>query len=212
MDEIKGTQPNSPQAGKASDGSQETTPKVDTKTYTQEELDRALQADRIARGRDAKSFELREKSLNERDEALKRREAEIEAADLEKLKDNPEALDLHKQSRAIKEERAALEKDKREHEATIRAAQEELRDKAIWGIAAGHTTDPKEMANLHSRLKNLNIDDMAKLEEIAAAITAEKPKEPTENKDGFAPDSGVTSGTHPTLKGDRALSDYFRNK
>lgn len=200
MDETKETQANSPQGTeKASAGSEGTTPTVQAKTYTQSEMDKAIQADRISRGRDAKAFEVREKSLTEREERIKAEEAKIEAAEVERLKDNPEALDLHKQRKAIKEERAALERDKAEHSATIKAAQDSVREKAIWGIAAEHREDPKEMADLFNRLNGLGIDDMEKLGQIADAIAPKKAEESAEEQDEgkapFNPDSNVTSGS-----------------
>lgn len=200
MDKIKETQKNSPQSGKASEGSEETTPKADAKTYNQEELDKAIQKDRIARGRDAKSIELKEKSLTEREEALKKKEAEREADELEEAKKDPDKLAEYnakkadrERSKSLDEREADLARSKAEHEAEIAAAKESQKEVTIWQVASAKNIEPMRLKNLSEKF---NVEGKEKLEDLADEI-ASGTAETTERK----VDSGVTSGGKESLEG-----------
>jgi len=188
MDETKETQKDSLPQGKAPVGSEGTTPKVEPQTYTQDQLSAAVQNALIKAGRDAKSFELKGQSLTEREAKVKAWEEQQERAQLEAIKNNPEALDLHKQRKTLREERATLEKEKLEHAEEIRIARETKREIAIWEIAQKHNADPV-------KLKELNVEDMGQLEKIAEALgKPQEPKEPSQHID-----SGLTTGAKKSL-------------
>jgi len=182
MAEIDTTKQGAPFEKASPDGGEETTPKVEAKTYTQEELDRAIHAARSQAGRDAKSLELRDQALTSREKALKEREEKLEAAELEGLKNDPQKLDIHQQRKALREERAALEKEKAEHQAEIEAAREIQRELDIWEIGEKYALDPQMLKDL-----NLPLDQT---EAVAKRLSEARPKETKEIKT----DSSVTSG------------------
>jgi len=195
MDETKGNPKDSLQTtGRASQGNEGTTPK-EAKTYTEEEVNKRISDALAAKGRDAKSLELKEQSLTEREERIKTAEAKIEAAELEKLKDNPEALDLHKAKKAIKEERAALERDKAEHAEMVKSAQETQMEIKLWEIATEEKIDP---VLLKDTMKNLGLTTVEQAKTLAKRLS-EPAKRPAEGEVPFTPISGVTSGTRGTL-------------
>ena len=214
MDETNQTK-DSLQEGKAPEGKEGTTPKVEAKTYSEEEkneeVKKAVQNALIKAGRDNKTLELKGQVLTEREEAVKTAEAEV--AELQEQLKNPDAVDWAKKNKELQEaqknlrkEKAELTKKQAEFDSQIKVVQEETRDKAIWGIAAKFTNEPAEMADLFVSLSKLNIEDMGQLEELARTITSAKPKTP------ITPDSLITSGSVKSLKGDAALAEFFRDK
>ena len=187
MAEIDTTKQGAPSQKASPDGGGETTPKVEAKTYTQEELDRAVHAARSQAGRDAKTLDLRDQSLTAREKALKEKEDKLEAAELEKLKGNPEALDIHQQRKALREERATLDKEKAEHKAAIEAVQSYQRKLDVGELAGKYDLDAQMLLDL-----NLSIEQT---ETVAQRLSKDKPKETKEIKT----DSGVTSGGRQDL-------------
>jgi len=193
-DETKETQKDSLPQGKAPVGSEGTTPKVEPQTYTQDQLSAAVQNALIKAGRDAKSFELKGQSLTERETKLKAWEEQQEHAQLEAIKNNPEALDLHKQKKTLKEERAALEKEKLEHAEEIRIARETKREIEIWEVAQAKGVDPVKLKTLSTKF---NIEGKERLEELAGEVISGKPQEPKEPSQHI--DSGMTTGAKKSL-------------
>jgi colicin import membrane protein len=228
MDETKQTEGlPSVAAEKAPEGSEGTTPETEAKTYSEEELQKALQTDRVKRGRDDKSFELREKNLTEREQAIKEREAQQEAAELEEARRDPEKMrtyqakqtrkqqeanlnaerDKIRQERAdIQQEREALQRDKVEHEAEIKAARENTLVLEIWRIAKAEGVDPEE---LKDTMADLNLTTVEQAKAVAKRLS-KKPKEETAEKKATH-DSLVTSG-HVPAQGEKALSNFFRDQ
>ena len=78
-------------------GSEGTTPK-ETKTFTEEDVEKRMQADRVARGRDAKSLETRETALKAQEDAnraasiaIEQQRLDTQRKELESVADDPEA-------------------------------------------------------------------------------------------------------------------------
>jgi septal ring factor EnvC (AmiA/AmiB activator) len=235
MDETKQTDGlPSANAEKAPAGSEGTTPKPEVKTYSQEEFDKAIQADRVARGRDAKK-------LSDWEASLKAQQAEIEAsrteitkiqeqideAELEAAKGDPARLrelqarksykallaDLETKKRELQKERDALERDKTEHAETLKAAQEAQLEIDIWEIGAEFNVNP---VTLKDTMKDLNLSTADQARALAKRLS-ESLKRPDESEKGLTPDSGVTSGTgKPTMEqlGKMSMEDYaaYRKK
>jgi len=118
MDETKETnQDSSPEKETTPGGSEGTTPKE--KTFTKEDIQKLIQDDRVARGRDAKSLETREAALKTQEEAnraasieVERQRLEAQRKELESVADDPEAkkallrsYDLDKREREIEDKR-----------------------------------------------------------------------------------------------------------
>jgi len=189
--------------GQSSPGEQGTS---QAKTYTEEEVNKKL-SDALAKaGRDTKSLELKRQSLTEREDRIKGAEAKIEAAELEKLKDNPEALDLHKAKKAIREERAALERDKAEHAEMVRAAQKTQMEIELWEIATGEKIDP---VLLKDTMEDLNLTTVEQAKLLAKRLSGKKEVSP------FNPITGVTSGHKDSMEGKSArqlFAEAFRER
>lgn len=217
MDEIKETQKDSPQVGKAPESSEETTPKVEAKTYTEEDVKKAIQSALTKAGRDAKKLTDWEAGLKSQQQEIDATKAEIvklqeqiDEAEVESARGDPAKLrelqakksyksllgDLENKKREMARERAILDRDKVEHEATIEAARETQREIDIWKLAEKYSLDAQMLKDL-----NLSIEQT----EAVAKRLGEKPKTIT-------PDSGVTSGNKTMLKGDAALADFFRKQ
>jgi len=198
MDKIEETQEDSPQnKGKAPEGSEETTPKKEAKTYTEEEHQKALQADRIKRGRDDKSLTNREANVKAREDATKAAQEKRDAAELEEVRNDPDKLAVYRSQQAERErtkkqdEREAdLNKREAEHEAEITSAREAQKEITIWQVATAKKVDPMRLKTLSEKF---NIEGKEKLEELADEIASEKPA-----TEGLKTDSGVTKGG-PTL-------------
>ncbi|MBA7466123.1 hypothetical protein ES707_01298 [subsurface metagenome] len=203
MDETKKTQGlPSDNAEKAPEGSEGTTPKADAKTYTEDEFQGALQADRIKRGRDDKSLSGREVAVKSREDANKAEQERRDAAELAEAQKDPDRLAVYQSKKAERqrarsqdERDAAQDKREAEHEAEINAAREAQKEINIWQIASAKGIDPVRLKNLSEKF---NIEGKEKLEELAGEIASGKP-EPTDKKKPH--DSLVTSGGGKDLSG-----------
>ena len=209
MGEIDETKQGTPSEKEAPpSGKEEITPKETPQTYTQDQVDKTVDAALTKAGRDAKSFELKEKSLTERGEQLEQWRKDKEAAELEALKDNPEALDFYKERKTLKQEKADLAKEKAEHAEEIRIAKETQQESAIREIATEHKVDPVKLKNLSTKF---NIEGKEQLAELAEEIASGKTADPS-----FDVDSGKTTGGKKDLSGmspmELAREGYSKSK
>ena len=197
MDETEETKENPlSETETASDGSEGTTPKGEAKTqYTQEEVDKLLQADRIKRGRDDKALETRKTDLDAKEEAIRAREAKVaereaaeDAAELAEAKTDPDKMAAYKAKQAeksksksldereaaIKKERAELDRNKAEHAERVRAAEEVTLGMKLYEIAARHELNPED---LKAGVEDLNLTTEAQAEALAKRMkpTGERP-------------------------------------
>ena len=126
MDEIKETNQDSPEKDTPG-GSEETTPK-EIKTFTEEDVQKLIQTDRVARGREAKSLETREAAIKAQEQAnkeasveLERQRLETQRKELESVADDPDAKKaLLRQYDFEKRERELNEREKANREAIER--------------------------------------------------------------------------------------------
>lgn len=197
QDETEETQKNSLQdPGKASEGSEGTTPPGEAKTqYTQEELDKALQADRIKRGRDDKTLSTREATVASQEESVKAGLARIEewerqqdAADLAEAQKDPAKMRAYQANKAERNRVKGLDEReaavvKREAEATRREAEGDSKVKAaeevtlgmkLYEIAARYNLNPEE---LKKDVKDFNLTTVEQAEALAKRLstTGERP-------------------------------------
>ena len=217
MDKIKETREDSPQSlGKAPEGSEETTPKADAKTYTEKDMEKALQADRIKRGRDDKSLSNRETAIKTREDAIAESERQREAAELEEAKNDPDKLAVYQsrqaeRQRTKKQDERDADQDKREaeHEAEITAAKEAQKEITIWQVASAKNIDLVRLKDLSEKF---NVEGKEKLEELADEIASGN-SETSEKKKTV--DSLVTSGGKASSEGKTSrqiYADNFRDK
>ena len=207
MGEIKETPKNSPQTGKASEGSEETTPKAEAKTYTEKDIEKAVQVALTKAGRDAKALADKEATLNTEKEAVDTAKAEIaeiqkqiDEAELEAARGDPDKLkelqakksykaklaELDTKNKELQKREADLNRREAEHEAEIQAAKETQREITIWQIAQEKSVDPVRLKTLAEKF---NIEGKENLEELANEIASGKPEGET-----LKVDSGATSG------------------
>jgi len=126
MDETKETQKDtSPEKGTSPGGSEGTTPK-ETKTFTEEDVDKRIQSDRVARGRDAKSLETREAVVKTQEEANKAANLELvqqrldtQRKELESVADDPEAKKALLRSYDLDKREREIEDKRKENEAAV---------------------------------------------------------------------------------------------
>jgi len=201
MDETKETKQDASSAG--GDG---TTSKETTRTYTEEEKQKAV-SDALAKaGRDAKTLETREAALNAEKEAVETAKAEIaevqkqiDKAELEAAEGDPARLrelqakksykallaDLETKKKELNKQEADLNRSKAEHESEIEAARKTQFEIELWKIAEAEGVDAAE---LKETMKELNLTTV----EQAKAAAKRLNKKPSGT--AFDPDSGVTSG------------------
>lgn len=219
MAEINTTKQGAPSTQKASpDGNGETTPKVEAKTYTQEDIDKAVHAAVSQAGRDAKSLQVREQNLTKREEAFNQKEAEKEAAELAEAQKDPNKLAVYnakkaerERTKSLDEREADLARREAEHEAEITAAKEAQKEITIWQVASAKNVDPMRLKDLSEKY---NVEGKEKLEELAADIASGKPPDEPPDKTK-TPDPLVTSGNRQTSEGKTSrqiFADVFRDK
>jgi len=217
-------------AEKAPEGSEGNTPKEPTKTYTEDEVQKALQADRIKAGRTAKDFENREATLKAHQQEIDDTKAEIskiqeqiDQAELEAAKGDPDKLkelqakksyktlmaDLDAEKKKLQKDRADLDRDKAEHASAIESAQKAKLEMKIFELAVEHDLNPQDIKDA---MTELNLTTVGQAEAIAKRLSG-KPKEPT--KDPRKTDSLLTSGARNSSEGKTARQIYaesFREK
>ena len=205
MDETKETKGDSLQSGKAPTGEVGTTPTPEV--YTKAQLEEAIQKDRIQRGRDTKSLEQRETSIKAHEDAVTAKQEALDAAELERVKEDPDALAAYKDKKARKkerdelaEERAQLERDKAEHAAEIQAAREAQKEITIWQVASAKNIDPMRLKTLSDKF---SIEGKEKLEELADEIGSGKTDKQIDV------DSGMTTGSAGEKSEKQKLKDRY---
>jgi len=192
MDETKETRENPlSETETASEGSEGTTPKAgEAKTqYTQEDVDKLLQSDRIKRGRDDKTLGDRKAELDAREDSVKARLARIEewerqqdAAELVEAQKDPAKMRAYQAKQAerkqvqslsereanLKKREADLSRREAETEAKVTAAEEATLGLTIYEIAARHDLNPED---LKAGVKKLNLKTVEQAESLAISMS-----------------------------------------
>ena len=179
-----------------------TPPAEAPKTYTEEEVQKAIQDSLREHGRKAKKeetgriagLEAQIASLNDRMIALQKERDEAERS---KYEGNPEGLSLWEEKRKLREERTAFLRDKQALEKQRQDLEEELKEakdlkvhKQAVEIAKDYTgVDPADLVELTDGSRE-------RMEALAKRLG--KPKEvkvPPPAKGETKPDSGASKGT-----------------
>ena len=201
MDETtKTTQDVSPAKGTPSGGKPGTTSEETPQTYTEEQTQKMVSDALSKAGRAAKSLEQRETDIKTREDAIRAKEETQEAAELEKLKEDPDALAAYKDKKVIKQERAQLERDKAEHAAEIQSAREAQKEITIWQVASAKNIDPMRLKTLSDKF---SIEGKEKLEELADEIGSGKTDKQIDV------DSGMTTGGTGEKSEEQRLKDRY---
>jgi len=216
MDETKETQKDSLPQGKAPEGSEGTTPKVEAKTYTEEELQKEIQKAKVAAGRDAKSLSDKEAALKAEREAVEAEKAKVaewqrrrEEAELDEARKDPDKLaqwqkkqtektrdaEFAKREADLTKRQADLTKREAEHEAEITSAREAKLEMKVFELAGKYNLNP---VVIKDGMKDLGLSTAEQAEALAKKLS-ETGKRPPEGEVPFNPTSGVTSGTRGTL-------------
>ena len=227
MDETKQTEKDSLPEGKAPEGSEGNTPTIETKTqYTQEDVDKLLQADRIKRGRDDKTLATRKTELDAQHETITAKLARIEewerqqdAAELAEAQKDPTKMRAYQakqaektHTRTLDEREADLKKreqklTQREAETaeTVKAAQQHQMDTKLYEVAAKYDLNPED---LKAGVKDLNLTTVEQAESLAKRLG--RPPEGEGEKKTIPVSVPTTGGAKKTRA--NTLSDYFRDQ
>ena len=206
MDKTNETKQDSSQVNEdSSGGGKGTTSDTEARTYSEDELGKAVNDALAKAGRDAKTLADKEADLNARQEAINAKQAEIDeqerqrdAAELEAARSDPNLMKVYqdKQSQKresasigaqkadIKKQRDALDRDKAEHESEIKAARETQMEIEIWKIAEAEGVDP---AQLKDTMKDLDLTTVEQAKSVAKRLN-KQPQDKTRH------DSLLTSG------------------
>ena len=216
MDETKETPKDSLPQGKAPEGSEGTTPKVEVKTHTEEETAKQVQAALVKAGRDAKSLSEKEAALTAERGAIEAEKTKIadwerqrEQAELEEARRDPDKLaawqkkqtqktrdaEFAKREQDVKKREQDLARREAEQEATVRATQEAQLGMKVYEIAAKYDLNPEE---LRKDMKDLNLTTLEQLEKYAKRMstTGERPPGGEGAKVTTAPVTVPTSSGH----------------
>lgn len=146
MDETKGkTQDTSPKEGDSSGGAGGST---SPKTFTEAQVQKAVNDALAKAGRDAKSFEAREKTIKEAQAKADEWQRQQDEAEAEKHRDNPDGLkalrtkqELKKAQDALKKAQDDFEAEKASHAEKLTRAEETELELSVWKAAQAKGID-----------------------------------------------------------------------
>lgn len=224
QDETPNPEDATQKGGEPSLGQKEPSPEETPQTYTKEELDRALQLDRMKAGRDWKALETERDNLKKQLENKTSEVTEI-STEIENLKkqidelasDDPEKVNLVKKLREAEEEkkqakaeRTALESDKQAHQEKVTLAENTLREISIWEISTeyegGNPVKLKELCDLFQATSEEQIRQAADTLWGKEADKSATP--PVKSYSGIT--SGGTEFTRDSGNPDATLTHGFR--
>ena len=182
--------------GQASKGSEGITSEKEAKTYTQNQVDKAVSDALSTAGRGAKALEQRENVVKAREDTNKAEQERRDAAELAEAQKDPDQLAVYqarkaeeKRAKSLDEREADLARDKAEHEAEITAAKETQLEIELWKIAEAEGVDPVELKDM---MKDLNLTTVEQAKTAAKRLN-KKPVDETTKKP-LIPVTGVISG------------------
>ena len=180
------------------------------KTYQESEVQKIVN-DRLAQaGRDAKSFEAKEADLKTREEAHQQWLREKDEEDYEKARGNPDALSALQRERetkaaakALKDERAALERDKLEHQVELDAARALSKERKIAELAQKYQVDTQTLKDL-----DLDLEHTEKVAQKLTKLSPEALAPVIQAKEAKKRDSGITIGG----TGDKSIDQRLKER
>jgi len=189
------------QDAKTSGSKDTTTSGGKEKTYTEQEVTKMVSDIKAAAGREQKKLadqiEAARQDAEKANQRLNELQKQIDEAELDKARDDPELLKLYQRKRETEDKVRSIES--RERDLTKREAQLESDKKAI--AEANAEAMVVEVALKYGlsieTLENLGITDREQLDKVAGAIATSKPP-PKEGEGELTPDSGISSGGEHT--------------
>jgi len=228
MGEIEDTTKDSPRSlGKAPEGSEETTPIADAKTYTEKDVEKAVQVALTKAGRDAKALETQAGQIKADQEAIEATRAEldeiqrqIDQSELEAARGDSAKLrelqakksykaklaELDTKNKELQKREAELDRREAEHASKIQAAEETQLEIEIWKIAKAEGVDPVELKDM---MKDLKLTTVEQAKGLAKRLNKKPEDENTKKKSTH--DSLVTSGGTKSQEGKSARQIYADN-
>lgn len=113
------------QSGTASDGSGGSTSQA-PKTYTDADIQKAVNDALAKAGRDAKAIEAVKKKVDADKEEIRQHRAQKDAAELEAVKNDPDKLNFYQRQKALKEREEALKEQQAQFESERTAHAEQI--------------------------------------------------------------------------------------
>ena len=225
MDEIKETNQDT-SAKDASGGSEETTPKVD-KTFTEAEVEKRISDTLATKGRDAKSFEIREAAIKAQEQTNKEASVELERQRLETQRKAIEAVAEDPEARKALLHQYDIEERERKHAAKVKADEDAVQQ-MFWDAEALATEYNLKPSDLLSAKTPEEMKLLAKNLALQRDLDSKQTKDTPKEKEGFEkPDSntsdagadsdeafveGWNSGDIPATKENLARSQKILNK
>jgi len=193
MDETKETNQDSSLNEDTSGGSEGTTPKV--KTFTEGDIQKLIQADRVARGRDAKSLETREAVVKAQAEANKAAGIEIERQrldaqrkELESVADDPDAKKALLRSYDLDKRERDIEEKRKQDEAAVGRMFSDAE-----ALAIEYNLKPSDLlVAANPEAMKLLAKNLALERELDAEKAKGKTPKEEKPQEGFEPDSGTS--------------------
>ncbi len=201
----------------STDEKQGTSKEAQSRTYTDADIQKAINDALAKAGRDNKQLSEREAALKAQEEAIKAQQVEIEEYrkrieqnELEEAQSDPDKMREYQRKQAEKKAKSELEimraelkkqqdelnRARAEHETEVKAARETMTEIRLWQIGAKYGVNPV-------LLKELNLSSIEQAEQVAKRLgTTNKPaasENKTPSEKPFTPDSGVSSGNYGNL-------------
>jgi hypothetical protein len=208
--------------GQTSEGEAQGTSTDKAKTYTVEEVNKAIEKaknDALAKaGREDKTLAEKKADLDAREESVKARLARIEewerqqdTAELAEAQKDPDKMRAYRDKQAdktraktmderetdLKKREGALSKREAEAQAKVTAAEEAMLGMTIYEIAARHDLNPED---LKAGVKDLNLKTVEQAESLAKRMTTGKRPPEGEGEGEVKP---ITPVPVPTSGGSR---------
>ena len=193
------------------------------KTYTEEELNKAIEKaknDALAQaGREAKklseweaNLKTQQTEIDDTKAEITRLQEQIDKAELEAARGDPDKLkeyqrkksykdqlaDLENAKKELRKQQETFEREKAEHAETVKAAREVTLGMKLYEIAARHNLNPED---LKKDMKDFNLTTEAQVEALAKRLSATGQRPPGGESEGEKKPSAPVSV--PTIGGRR---------
>ena len=198
MDETKETKQDSSPSEDTSAGSEGTTSK-ETKTFTEEDVEKLVSNRLAAKGRDAKSLETREAVVKAQEEANRTANLELERQRLDAQRRELESIDDPEAKKALLRT-YDVEKREREHEEKVKRDKEAIERmfSDAETLAIEHNLKPSDLLSAaNPEAMKLLAKNLALQRELDATKTK---GQTSPDSTGFTPDSGTSDAAPSNFK------------
>jgi len=187
-----GTSAVAPDSSKANEGTSQ-----DTRTYTEQDVQKMVSDRLAAAGREAKALETRKAELERKEQEIAQWRARKEEEELEAARGDPDKLNSYQEKKRLRDEREELTKQRREweqeklsHEVEIEEARATKREIDIFDIAQEY--EGGDAVKLKKLCDTFKATSKEQIREAAENLWEKKGKQTTQQK--VKHDSGMTIG------------------